>query len=90
MTQPVRIYLIRHGRASGGFAEAHDPGLDEVGRTQSELLRAPNTMSVRNTPASNKSPLDPPFCQGGTRNAREDLHELAASFGILLQILNQL
>lgn len=47
-------------------------------------------MSVRNTPASNKSPLDPPFCQGGTRNAREDLHELAASFGILLQILNQL
>lgn len=34
MTVPVRLYLVRHGRASAGFAEAHDPGLDDLGRQQ--------------------------------------------------------
>ena len=35
MTAPlIRLYLVRHGRASAGFAEAHDPGLDELGQTQ--------------------------------------------------------
>ena len=36
MASSVLLYLIRHGRASAGFAEASDPGLDEVGRTQAE------------------------------------------------------
>jgi broad specificity phosphatase PhoE len=34
MTVPVRLYLVRHGRASAGFAEAHDPGLDDLGQEQ--------------------------------------------------------
>lgn len=34
MAAPLRLYLVRHGRASAGFAEAHDPGLDELGRAQ--------------------------------------------------------
>jgi broad specificity phosphatase PhoE len=38
MTQDVKIYLIRHGRPSMGFAEALDPGLDEVGRAQAEAV----------------------------------------------------
>lgn len=31
-----RLYMVRHGRASARFGEAHDPGLDEIGRTQAE------------------------------------------------------
>lgn len=34
MTNLVRLYLIRHGRPSAGFAEAIDPGLDEIGKAQ--------------------------------------------------------
>jgi len=30
----TRLYLVRHGRASAGFGEALDPGLDEVGLSQ--------------------------------------------------------
>jgi broad specificity phosphatase PhoE len=36
--QSVRLYLIRHGRPSAGFAEAVDPGLDEVGRAQAKAV----------------------------------------------------
>lgn len=32
----ARIYMVRHGRASASFGEAHDPGLDDVGRSQAE------------------------------------------------------
>jgi broad specificity phosphatase PhoE len=38
MKQPVRLYLIRHGRPTGGFAEVVDPGLDEVGAAQAEAV----------------------------------------------------
>ena len=38
MASPVTLYLVRHGRASAGFAEAHDPGLDEAGRLQAETI----------------------------------------------------
>jgi broad specificity phosphatase PhoE len=31
-----RLYMVRHGRASATFGESHDPGLDELGRTQAE------------------------------------------------------
>lgn len=36
----VRLYLVRHGRAAAGFAEARDPGLDPAGRVQAEALAA--------------------------------------------------
>jgi broad specificity phosphatase PhoE len=38
MTRPVRLYLIRHGQASAGFAEALDPGLDEIGQAQAQAV----------------------------------------------------
>jgi broad specificity phosphatase PhoE len=38
MESSVLLYLIRHGRPSAGFAEAQDPGLDEVGRIQAEAV----------------------------------------------------
>lgn len=30
------LYLVRHGRATAGFGEESDPGLDELGRAQSQ------------------------------------------------------
>src|SRR5262245_61822756 len=38
MASSVLLYLIRHGRPSAGFAEAQDPGLEQVGRTQAEAV----------------------------------------------------
>jgi len=32
----ARLYLVRHGRASAGIAENIDPGLDDLGRQQSQ------------------------------------------------------
>ncbi len=34
--QPIRIALVRHGRASAGWDTAFDPGLDELGRAQAD------------------------------------------------------
>lgn len=32
----VRIYMVRHGKASASWAEAADPGLDATGRAEAE------------------------------------------------------
>jgi broad specificity phosphatase PhoE len=34
------LYLVRHGKATASFAEAHDPGLDPLGVAQAEALAA--------------------------------------------------
>lgn len=34
------LVLVRHGRASGGYGDALDPGLDEVGRALAEAMAA--------------------------------------------------
>ena len=34
----TRLVLVRHGRASGGWDDDLDPGLDEVGRSQAEAM----------------------------------------------------
>ena len=36
----TRIRLVRHGRATGGWDDDPDPGLDDVGRQQAERLAA--------------------------------------------------
>lgn len=36
MTRTSSIYMIRHGRASAGWDTALDPGLDDLGRAQSQ------------------------------------------------------
>jgi len=60
MASTVLLYLIRHGRASAGFAEASDPGLDEVGRAQAEAL------------AQELAPLGPlPLVTSPLRRARQ-------------------
>lgn len=56
----VRLYLVRHGKASASFSEAHDPSLDETGRTQAEKL------------AERIGPLGPlPIVTSPLRRARE-------------------
>ncbi len=37
-TNPATLYLIRHGRASAGFDQAYDPGLDATGLAQAEAI----------------------------------------------------
>jgi broad specificity phosphatase PhoE len=37
---PRRFYLVRHGQAAAGFAEALDPPLDSTGCAQAEALAA--------------------------------------------------
>ncbi len=34
----ARLYMVRHGRAAASFGEAHDPGLDDLGRSQAESV----------------------------------------------------
>src|SRR5947207_14305321 len=34
----AKLYLVRHGLAAAGFGESHDPGLDEVGRSQADTM----------------------------------------------------
>ncbi|MBI2524875.1 MAG: histidine phosphatase family protein [Candidatus Rokubacteria bacterium] len=35
---PVRLYLVRHGKAAASFAESEDPPLDPVGLAQARAL----------------------------------------------------
>ncbi len=34
----ARLYMVRHGRAAAGFGESHDPGLDDLGRSQAQAV----------------------------------------------------
>lgn len=36
MSEPVTLYLVRHGQATGSIEEDPDPGLTELGRAQAE------------------------------------------------------
>jgi broad specificity phosphatase PhoE len=38
MAAPIRLYLVRHGRAAAKFDVDRDPGLDEEGRRQAEAV----------------------------------------------------
>lgn len=36
----ARLYLVRHGRAAAAYGESHDPGLDERGHKQADVVAA--------------------------------------------------
>jgi broad specificity phosphatase PhoE len=62
----TRLYLVRHGRAAATFAEAADPGLDELGRSQAEAV------------AARLAPLGPlPILTSPLKRARETSESLA-------------
>ena len=62
---PVRLYLVRHGRASASFAEAHDSELDEEGYRQAQAvaqeLRALGPLPVVTSPLKRARATARPF-----------------------------
>jgi len=63
--------MVRHGRAEAGFGEAHDPGLDDVGRKQAEAV------------ARELAPLGPlPILTSPLRRTRETAAPLAKLWNI--------
>src|SRR5262249_46719053 len=75
MASSVVLYLIRHGRPSAGFAEAQDPGLDEVGRMQAEAV------------AQELTSLGPlPILTSPLKRARETAAPLEAVWGVQAQV----
>ncbi len=60
MSTPGKLYLVRHGRATAGFDQALDPGLDDTGRIQARRV------------AGRLAPLGPlPILTSPLRRARE-------------------
>ena len=76
MTAPlIRLYLVRHGRASAGFAEAHDPGLDELGHEQALTV------------AQELAPLGPlPILTSPLKRARETATPLEKLWNVTAQV----
>lgn len=75
MISAVRLYVIRHGRASAGFAEAHDPELDEVGRQQAATV------------AQELAPLGPlPIITSPLKRARETAAPFEAQWNLKARI----
>jgi len=75
MTVPVRLYLVRHGRASAGFAEAHDPGLDDLGQKQALTI------------AQELAPLGPlPILTSPLKRARETATPLEKVWNVTAQV----
>jgi len=67
----VRVTLVRHGRASGGWDTDVDPGLDDVGFAQAEALAA--VLAPAGPQALVVSPM---------RRCRETAAPLAAVWGV--------
>ena len=75
MTAPVHLYLVRHGCASAGFAEARDPGLDDLGREQALAI------------AQELAPLGPvPILTSPLKRARETAAPLAGLWKVPAQV----
>lgn len=75
MTVSVRLYLVRHGRATAGFAEAYDPGLDDLGQGQALAL------------AQELAPLGPlPILTSPLKRARETATPLEELWQVTAQV----
>lgn len=65
-----RLYLVRHGRATGGYGADLDPGLDDVGAAQAATM------------ADRLAPLGPlPLLTSPLRRARETADALESRWG---------
>lgn len=73
-----RLYLIRHGEASAGFGEDHDPGLSDLGRKQSadvadvivERLSDEEPLQIVSSPLQRCQETSTPLCQTWGRHPR--------------------
>jgi len=67
-----RLYLVRHGRATGGYGADLDPGLDELGSAQAATM------------ADRLAPLGPiPLLSSPLRRARETAGALEERWGTM-------
>jgi broad specificity phosphatase PhoE len=75
---PVRVTLVRHGRAAAGWGTDPDPGLDELGRRQADAV------------ATNLA-LGPPtdIVTSPLRRCRETARPLADRWGHALRVASQ-
>jgi len=73
-----RLYLVRHGQATAGWADDHDPGLSELGRQQAEQAAA-HLASVGPHPIWS-SPL---------RRTQETAAALATTWGCEPQVVDE-
>ena len=71
----AKLYLVRHGRATAGWNEDYDPGLDELGRSQARL--AVQTLKPLGILRIISSPLS---------RARETAIPLAEAWGCSVEI----
>jgi broad specificity phosphatase PhoE len=75
MTVPIRLYLVRHGQANAGFAEAPDPGLDDLGQEQALAI------------AQELAPFGPlPILTSPLKRARETATPLEKLWTVTAQI----
>ncbi len=71
----TRLYLVRHGKATGGWDTDPDPGLDRIGREQAEEAGA------------RLAPLGPlPIVSSPLRRCRETSAPLARTWGVTPEI----
>lgn len=71
----VQLYLVRHGRASAGFSEAHNPGLDDLGQEQALAI------------AQELAPLGPfPILTSPLKRARETAAPLEVLWKVTAQV----
>jgi broad specificity phosphatase PhoE len=71
----ARLTLVRHGRATGGWDDHTDPGLDDVGRAQAEALAG----RLQSSPPQ-------PIVVSPMRRCRETAAPLAAAWGVIPQM----
>jgi broad specificity phosphatase PhoE len=68
-----RLYLVRHGRAAASFAEAADPGLDELGQEQAvvvaERLAPLGPLALLTSPLKRARETSLPLAQSWRRDA---------------------
>ena len=91
MTAPIRLVLVRHGRAAAGWDADPDPGLDDVGRAEAaaaadalaELGPLPIVVSPLRRTRETARPLEERW--GTTATVEPRVGEIASPEGMDLQ-----
>jgi broad specificity phosphatase PhoE len=82
MPEPVRLYLIRHGQATGGWDQDMDPGLSDLGwrqaRDAADSLRGLGPMPIVTSPMRRTRETAMPFAEAwnGTPRVEPRISEI--------------